>query len=1435
MNSKKIQIILLFILFFVYLNKVYSQQPIKFKHIKVEDGLSQSWVRCIHQDWQGFMWFGTEDGLNKYDGYSITTYYSDSKHNLASNSILTIYEDKNNNLWIGTEKGLNFYDREADRFVHRSNWPQGEITDILELSDNNFFVATRDNGLLLFNPESGLIQSFEQDMNELFNFSYPVIECILRDREGNIWIGSSRGLASFNPVTEKFIGFERDDNNIHTLSGNIINSLLEDNNGRLWVGTLNNGLNLLKYDNADPEKSRFIRYIHNPEIETSISPGAIPTLGEDRAGCLWIGTENGGLDRVDLNHFQEDNVVFNHYRFDPFDAKNLSSNSISSIYEDSDGGVWIGTRGDGICYYHPRKVKFVHIKQAPNNPNSLNNKFINGFYEEGDNLWICTEGGVNLYNKKDDVYKHFIHDPNDDRTIGSNAIWTVYQDSYKNLWFGTWAGGLNLFEKESGTFIRFKYNDKNSGSISSNNVSGILEDRNGNLWISTMGGGLNRYDRNTRTFKTFNESSIDNSEITNKWIMTFYEDSFGKIWISTTKAVDVYDPAAGVFKHFKHDTSDVKSISNDVAGFFFEDSQKNLWIGTNNGLNVYNRSANNFDYYRTEHGLPNNQIKGIQEDQKGNLWISTNKGISKFIDGVKRPDNPIFTNYDIDDGLQGHEFRKRACWTGSDGKLYFGGNNGFNVFYPDSIIDHVMTPQIVLTNFLINNRPVPLGIPNSPLSKHISMLDEVTLNHKQSVFSIEYVILNYLSPKKNQYAFILEGFEKDWNYIGDQRIATYTNLDPGDYIFRVKGAIGDSWNQKDVSIHIRIIPPWWKTGWAYLLYFSLTGFILFSVWRFQLNRKTMKHELFLEHQHAEKLEELDRMKTRFFANITHEFRSPLTLIMGPMKQFLSDETKGKFHDIARMAYRNSERLYQLINQILELSKLEAGHVKLKVQKTNIYTFIEKMMLDYAPLAESMKINLHLSVLENLKTNASSFDLYIDHDKIQKVMSNLLSNAFKFTRKSGHISLSIKKVCHKKHHLELSSETYEPVDGERAVSRWLFGLWNIKKDKAQSKDQGFQILNKHGYIEICLKDNGIGIKNENLNQIFDRFYQVADPRTGKFESDGIGLALAKELVELHSGTIHVESVHEQGTAFYVRLPLGHDHFLSSEILDVSHDENTTFSLNSEMKDIIMTEQSAVYEATNHEQKRNPIILIVDDNSDIRKYMVDHLNQEYRILVAKDGKEGLDKSINQIPDLIVSDVMMPEINGIDLCAKVKSNELTSHIPIILLTVRASDDSKVEGLEIGADDYITKPFEIRELKARIRNLIEQRHQLKKKFNRQLGLMPSEITSISADERYLKKALSIVESNMSESLFGVEKFASQMSISRAQLFRKIRGITGQTPAEFIRLIRLNRAAQLLKQQHGNIGQIAYEVGFSNPSNFSNSFNKQFGMYPTEYVKKFK
>lgn len=1439
MQVIKIKITLLLIIHSLLMNNLYPRQSIKFKHLKVQDGLSQSWVRTICQDAQGFMWFGTSDGLNKFDGYSITSYsqQAEDEYGLRNNSITTIYNDSKGNLWIGTDYGFCLYDYRHDRFIHRPQWSRGIIIQFLELNDERIFIATLDRGLLTYDLKRDSIERVTIDSNERqINYA----SSMLKDSRGNIWLGTNYGLAALNPLNNKLTFYNNESDKSNNLSGSDLLVLLEDRDGRIWVGTKNNGLFLIQYEANHPEKTRYTHYVHDPKIKSGISPGVVDALLEDNAGHLWIGTQNGGLDVIDLNNFREDNVVFHHNRLNPFDNTSLSNNSIHSLYKDRSGGIWIGTYSDGVNYFHPQKEKFVHIKQRLNNSNSMNNNFVNVLYEEDSLLWIGTENGINLYNKKNGRYRYFVHDSDDEQTIGSDAVLSILRDSRKNLWVGAWNGGLNLFNDETGTFTRFKHDALKNGSISNDNVYNIYEDRKGILWICTMDGGLNQFDYHTKTFKRIWGGYEDSLHLTNHSINTIIEDSFGKIWISTTGGVDVFDRAAGTFQHFLYYSNDAKSVSGMVF-IFFEDSQKNLWLGANNGLYIFNRDENNFNRFTTEDGLPNNQIKGILEDDHGNLWVSSNKGLSKFIQATKRPDKPEFKNYGLVDGLQSLEFNGRACYHGRDGKMYFGGNNGFNIFHPDSIIDNISIPPVIITNFLIDNQREPIREQNSLLSKYDDKLGKVTLNHKQSVFTIEYVMLNYFSSDKNKYAYMLEGFDKDWNYVENQRLAIYTNMDPGDYVFRVKGTINNDWNQSEASIHIKVIPPWWKTNRAYLFYVIITGFIFFNVWRFQLKKRALKHELLLEQQHAEKLEELNQLKSRFFANITHEFRSPLTLIMGPMQQLYAGEVKENFQEVVGMVLRNSKRMYDLINQILELSKVETGFVKLQAQKVEITPFVEKITHLYSAFAESKNIKLQFKAQDDLDTNDPLTELYIDTDKIHKVIVNLLSNALKYTPQNGNISVSIKRINASNQYNGVKTlEVSRHGNLKRRIFSDRFRKPLRSEDlpiniETQTDESIVPKLAKYGYIEICVKDDGIGIRENELNRIFDRFYQSIDAPSEEFQSVGIGLALAKELVELHSGTISVNSVYEQGTEFIVRLPLGRDHLQESEIIQNSDNKPIINEFNPQEDTDNIAETSTQRESEEVAQKHRPIIMIVDDNADIRKYVVDNLTNEYQVITAKDGSEGLEIARSQIPDLIISDINMPRMNGIDLCSSIKTDELTCHIPVILLTVRASKDSKIDGLEIGADDYITKPFEIRELKARIRNLIEQRRKLKEKFNRERGLQPSEITSNSIDEQFLNKALSIVEANISESNFGVEELAKELSISRVQLYRKMRAITGQSAADFIRTIRLNRAAQLLKKNYNNVSQIAYEAGFNNPSHFSKCFQKQFNITPKNYARKFK
>jgi signal transduction histidine kinase/DNA-binding NarL/FixJ family response regulator len=709
--------------------------------------------------------------------------------------------------------------------------------------------------------------------------------------------------------------------------------------------------------------------------------------------------------------------------------------------------------------------------------------------------------------------------------------------------------------------------------------------------------------------------------------------------------------------------------------------------------------------------------------------------------------------------------------------------------------DNPLIPEVVLTDFLIFNKPVAIDRNDSPLTKHISLCDEIKLGSDHSVFSIEYAALNYFAPNKNQYAFILEGFEKEWNFVGNQRLATYTNLDAGKYIFRVKAANSDGiWSTQDRSVPIIIFPAWWGTSWAYILYLLIAVTLYYMFWRFHLNRTRMKQELILEQQHAEKLEVLNRMKSRFFANIAHEFRTPLTLINGPIRQLIADGPDINFKDKCKMILHNSEKLNHLINQLLELNKLEAGYIPLKARKTDIILIINKINMSFTSLFESKKINFNFTVSDDIIKSLQPPEVYIDPDKFEKIISNLLSNAIKFTPDEGRIEIILKKYA----------------------------------DVASNSDR----VSNTELMEIIVRDSGPGIPEENIKRIFDRFYQVDNFRSSGYVGTGIGLSLAKELVELHHGTINVESVEGQGTAFIVRLQTGKKHLKPDEI-EVSaaeiNDQNDL--VNSEF---IKTQQNNKFANSENGKKsatkNSPLVLIIEDNQEILSYLSDYLGNRYQIIKAASGDEGVNMAVTHIPDLIISDVMMPNTDGYELCDMIKNDERTSHIPVILLTARSSAESRIKGLETGADDYIGKPFDIKELEARVQNLIDQRQQLLKKYNRKAGLKLHEITVTSSDKKFLEKALAVIEKNIGDPGFGVEEFADEMALSRVQLYRKIRALTGQNASTFIRTVRINRAAELLKKKYDNIGQIAFYVGFNSPSYFSKCFYKQFGIYPSNY-----
>ncbi len=1214
-----------------------------------------------------------------------------------------------------------------------------------------------------------------------------------------------------------------------SLSDNITFSLLVDKNGTLWIGTQKGGLN--KFDRVN---KKFTSYKHNSDDPGSISSNYITSMYEDDSGYLWLGTAGGGLEKFDRGKNK-----FTHYMHDPDDEASLSSNDIWSIYGDSENKLWIGTVNDGLCLFDRNKNRFIQIRKSYD-PEGLNDTGIFSILEDRSGiLWFGTwSGGLNKYDKAKEKFKTYAHNPNDKNSLGSNEVYSIYVDKFNELWIGTAGGGMDRFDKSRKKVSHYTFDPNDPSSIGNNSVNSICEDKDGYIWIGTYGGGINRYDRKTNKFTRYNndpdnKNSISSNNIGmihfdsrgNLWIgiegqgmdkfimnenkfvhyknnindknsiseylvYSIYEDRKGNIWIGTNGGgLLKYDSSIDGFICYKHDAENLKtSLSNDVVSVILEDKKGNVWAGTSLGINKFRPDKMEFRHYTEKDGLINDMVTGILEDDNGYLWISTGKGISRF-----EHDNEQFTNYDATSGLQGTEFNPWAYFKGVDGKMYFGGTNGLTVFDAKDIKDNTHIPEIVITDINILHKPVSIGYDSifgrKILEKSITETELLELNYDENVILFEISALDYKNPQKNMYAYFLEGFDKTWTYKdASQRYITYTNLNPGRYTLKVKGSNSDGiWNKKGISLSIIIGRPWWRTWWAYSLYIIIFVFTFTGSTRVYLNRKVLRNQLELEHEHSKKLAEVEEIKSNFFTNISHEFRTPLTLIMGPSNNIIHRSIDEEAKNQAKIIKRNADRLLRLINQLLDLSKLDEKQLKLHATESNIVSFIKGTVMSFEAFAERKDLNLKII------TSKDDISLFFDRDKMENIITNLLSNAIKFTPGGGTITVKI----------------------------------NEKDDDR---------------VEIKISDTGIGIPEKELPKLFDRFYQVDNSQTREYEGSGLGLSLTKELVELHHGTINVESNvrnPETGkpgwTEITIELPKGRYHLNEDEVFSIP--EITEKHKLPEIEERYSPGKSQEEKETGDIKDDKTIILVVEDNKEVREYIREFLSEEYCVEEAINGEQGVRKAENLIPDLIVSDIMMPKMDGNQLTRTLKNEEKTSHIPIILLTAKSEHESRIAGLESGADDYLVKPFDTEELKIRIKNLIENRRKLQEKFRK--GEITTHRTDKhlgTLDKNFINKINTAVEKHLSEEAFSIEDLGREINMSRSQVHRKLTALTGKSPSLYMRSMRLTRAKQMILDQENSISEIAYSVGFSSPAYFTRCFKEEFGFPPSEiYNKQFK
>ncbi|MFW6245918.1 MAG: hybrid sensor histidine kinase/response regulator transcription factor [Tangfeifania sp.] len=1411
--NKKLSYICLFLTLIAH-NSINGQHFI-FEHITTNDGLSQSTVNSIIQDHRGFIWFGTNDGLDKFDGYKIErfSHEKNTPGSLNKNTILTLYEDTEGIIWIGTYGGgINRFDYSLQEFTQFEHVPgdinslsNNQVFEIFKDSEGIFWIGT-EHGVDKFYKEKGRFESIDNQLNVPFGKT----ETITEDRLGDIWIASGNGIFRYSRLRKKFTRYQLFGISEDKYTGNFVWDVYVDRRGDLWVGSLKG---LSKFDYT---KNKFTDFVPDNFQNPPNNKFHIRNIYEDSQNNLWIGTDGHGL-----MIFDRKEQKFLHTSVNTESTNEFRGNVVTAICEDKTGNMWFGTFKNGVNKIDRLTKKFQSYRHIPNNPNSLKTSDIKAVYQDkAGMIWAGTEkGGLSRINPQSGKIKTYLHEPGNNKSLPNNVVLSVKEATNETLWIGTYSGGLSLFNKNTGDFSTIPEITDKANNKTSNVVWTTHPDISGKLWVGTWGAGLQLFDPETKTFENFN--IVEEGVQSTNSVLSICRDYQGFFWVGTYgDGLKKINPLTREVYHFRHEDNVTSSLIDNVVQVVFEDHKRNLWVGTKDGLDLFDRKNETFSHYSTLDGLPNNVINGILQDDNHNLWISTNKGISRF-----NPDTEEFRNYNIHDGLQGNEFNKGVCYEAPNGDFLYGGVNGLNVFNPNEIKDNPYVPNVLLTGMKIKNEPVDFGSEKKILDKHISATSEITLPHNFSVLTFEFVALNLTKPEKNQYAFYLKNYDEGWRYVNNQRTATYTNLNPGEYEFVVKASNNDGlWNETGTSVKLVVTPPYWKTWWfrSIIVVLIWSGFTLLFMLRTRMIKRQKAelevlvekrtHELQLQKSAVEsknielekqkqeivrqrdqveemtqKVHEADQMKLKFFTNISHEFRTPLTLILGPLEKLLNNGNIQKdIHHQLALIHRNTLRLLRLVNEIMDFRKIETGRMKLHVTKNDMAGFVHDIYFSFNDLAKRNQIDYVF------KCGHENINGWFDRDKVEKIIFNLISNAFKFTPPGGEI------------------------------------IVEIDKDET-GNDSGGQDSATNAVIKVI--DNGRGISKEHLARIFDRFYQVESNTSPVWQGSGIGLSFIKNLVEIHYGNINVESEKWKGTTFTVTLPVSKEVFNKNEIIDSLYaDENFIAPLRT-ISDI---DENQLQQNIAHQQKSHkPSVLLIEDNADVRLYIREEINHDYQVLEAENGKEGLELANSNHIDLIVSDIMMPEMDGLELCKQIKTNLDTSHIPVILLTARTSDDYKLKGLEIGADDYVFKPFNATVLSARIKNLIESRKKLKQQFSRDLSLTPKDLTVTSPDEKFLTKTLEIVEKNMSDSEFNVDRMVEEIGMSRSVFYRKLKNLTGQSANDFIKIMRLKRAAQILRQNKLTISEVSYEVGFNDPQYFSKCFSKQFGITPSQFVAK--
>ncbi|MDP5201240.1 hybrid sensor histidine kinase/response regulator transcription factor [Flavobacterium sp. DG2-3] len=1346
-----------------------QRSDLYFDHIDYDVSFSQSMISSIHQTQKGFIWIGTANGLISYDGYDFLRYVynKDILNSISNNHVNVILEDNERQLWIGTNNGLNLFNKNERTFlrvdVQKIKGGRNYISSLIQDDENRIWIGTF-GGIKKLNKQKYLLEEISNDHNSPFRKSR--VLSLFYDKNYGVLVGTAKGLECFDPKN----GSKKALPNALAENQDLLKSkvwkIIKEKNDDLWFATEANGV--FKFD---IDKNTVKNYLVNSPGKTSLCSNWVNDITAVDNNTIWFATKNG------LCVYKKDRNEFTKYGHNPLQSYSLSDDDVKCFLKDRHNDIWIGTNGGGVNFFQKTNTNFTNIREVVKPNFGLNTAFVNAVARENDgSVWVGTNGGgLNYLDFKNNTNASYQIEGYDfDKSV--NMITALVNQDAQNLYCGTF-NGLFKFNKSSKSFQFISLSRKDSKERE-RPITSLLMD-NGDLWVGTNGNGLKKV-MPDGTVEIYMADGSSNSLSDN--FITFIENRKDGLWIATQYGLNYFDKKMKqVTRVFK--TGSKSGLSNNSLTVMFTDSKGRFWVGAESGgVTIFDEKKGRFFEINRSMGFTDETIKSILEDSEGNIWISDNNLLYKIRTKNVKPVLNIrdfeITSFSSKDGLKVKQFSNNCSTKLNAKQLVFGSSNGLIVFKPHKLIKTEDKLPIVLTKLIVNNEEIRPGNKEVSMEKRISETSEITLKHDQGYIGLEFSAMNFISPEKNEYAYKLESsFNKDeWHIIGSQHYINLTNLNSGTYTLQIKTSNGGGeWNPNIKTLKITMLPPWWRTWWAYIFYLGLliAGSVL--LFRFLRNRELLKQAYYLDQVEKERQEELYKMKLDFFTNVSHEIRTPLTLISGPVEELLSGAEKGSnMEHKLKTIKNNSDRLLKLVNELMDFRKAEKGSMKIYCEQQDIVSFCFDIYESFRGIAVEKKIDYKFVL------NINTALIYFDKNQMEKVIYNLLSNAFKFTSKGGKITLAVEQ-----------------------------------KDNSD-------------FIEIKVKDNGIGIPDNRKKKIFKNFFQLDDRGSANLGS-GIGLALSKSIVELHHGEIKVQTEEDPNftTIFSIKLKKGKEHFKKSQIVENSVKIEENANPISDVKTEIEVYDRDFTEELDSSKKT---VLVIDDNEEVLSFVYDVLYTDYRVLKFTSGSSALEFMEKEIPDLIVTDVMMPEMDGFELCTILKTNLNTNHIPVIMLTAKSSTLNKIEGLSTGADAYISKPFSIEELKLTIANLLSAKEIMRQKFGEGFITDVQEENLNTPEGLFLKKLTQIIENNLDNTDFDVNDLVNEIGMSRTVLYKKVQSLTDQSVAGFIKNMRLKKAASLLANTSYSVAEVTYMVGFNDRKHFSKEFKKCYNLSPTEY-----